>query len=625
MVSGVFRHIALVQILVLSTPLFAADVLVEAEGFEKRGGWVIDPQFMDVMGSSYLLAHGLGKPVENARTQHTFPEGADYHVWVRAKDWVPSHHPGRFRVLISGKALPIELGANGKDWNWQQCGSVKIDKGPVTIELNDLTGFDGRCDAIFFTTDAQTQPPMEPDEGMQVWRRKLLGLPETPVTAGEFQVVVVGGGIAGCSAALTASRLGLKVALVQDRPVLGGNASSECGIQPYPYRGSHPLVEEVIRKRHSPEAFAEERDLSLYLGWRAFGVDMDGRRIVAVKARDIRTSEERRFLAPVFIDCTGDGWVGFWAGADFRVGREGHKEFGEDLAPNDPDNRTHGNTIVFSVRKAEEAVIFPGVPWATAVSRDYDDLANKPDHFWEAGQGKDTLAEAEWTRDHLLRAIYGTMATAKRKNPAPYSMLEFKYVSYILARGESRRLLGDHLLTQNDRGREFHDAVGKGHDFYCLHYPHPDYDFRNIGDSISRRRGADKRPKWETQGRQTIKLPEIEREDVRAEVREFMTKAGAGTQIPYRCLYSRNVENLLMAGRNVSATHVALMGIKCMGIGGSMGVATGAAAALCKRHQTTPRGVYEKHVWELQRIVFGIGEHTNALKPVPKSRRKDAE
>jgi hypothetical protein len=253
------------------------------------------------------------------------------------------------------------------------------------------------------------------------------------------------------------------------------------------------------------------------------------------------------------------------------------------------------------------------------VSRDYDNLANTPDHFWEAGQGKDTLAEAEWTRDHLLRAIYGTMATAKRKHPKAFSRLAFEYVSTVLARGESRRLLGDYLLTQNDRTRAFHDAVGRGMNFYCLHYTDPDYDFRNIGDSISKQRGADKRPKWETQGRQAIRLPRIEQEDVRVQVREVMKKAGRGTQIPFRCLYSRNVENLLMAGRDVSATHVALMGIKCMGITGSMGVATGTAAALCKQHRTTPRGVYEQHIWELQQMVFGMGEHTDALKPGPES------
>ena len=154
--------IALVQALVLSTPLYAADILVEAEGFEDLGGWLVDPQFMDVMGSSYLLAHGLGTPVKNARTQYTFAEGGTYHVWVRSKDWVPSHHPGRFKVVINGNAMPVEFGASAKDWTWESGGRVEIDKGSVTIELKDLTGFDGRCDAIFFSTDPKAWPRARP-------------------------------------------------------------------------------------------------------------------------------------------------------------------------------------------------------------------------------------------------------------------------------------------------------------------------------------------------------------------------------------------------------------------------------------------------------------------------------
>jgi len=114
-------------------------------------------------------------------------------------------------------------------------------------------------------------------------------------------------------------------------------------------------------------------------------------------------------------------------------------------------------------------------------------------------------------------------------------------------------------------------------------------------------------------------VPETQGETLPSELRKAVAKAGSGgTQIPYRCLYSRNVDNLLMAGRDVSATHVALMGIKCMGITGQMGVTTGAAASLCVKHRTTPRGVYKKHVRELQKIVLGIGEHKDALKPTAK-------
>ena len=626
-----YLRLMIAQVLILTASLAADDVLVEAEGFEKHGGWVVDQQFMDIMGSSYLMAHGLGKPVENARTRRIFAESGKYRVWVRTKDWIPSHHAGRFNVLIDGRSLQIELGAAGKDWHWEDCGTVEIMKGPVTIELQDLTGFNGRCDAIFFTRDANCKPPAQASETMQKWRRELLGLPKNPIIEGKYDAVVVGGGIAGCSTALTASRLGLRVALIHDRPVLGGNGSPECGI--HPYAAKHSIVLEVMsecgstfkrsinppfKRDTSKVPFADEPDLALYLGWRAFGVEMEGQRIVAVKARDIFTNKERRFIAPIFVDSTGDGWVGFWAGTEYRVGREGYTEFGEHLAPNNPDKRTHGNTITFTVRTQIKAVPFPDVPWAKAVSRDYADLSNRPDHFWECGQGKDTLAEAEWTRDNLLRAIFGTMATAKKENPKANGNLEFAYVSYILARGESRRLMGDYLLTQNDRGREFHDAIGKGHHFYCLHYTHPDYDFRNIADTVNAKRGAQYRPKWETKGRQPITLPAVKREDVRAEVRQVMKTAGRGTQIPYRCLYSRNVKNLLMTGRNVSATHVGLMGIKCMGITGEMGVAAGAAAALCVEYRTTPRGVYERHVWELQQVVFGIGQHKDVLKPVGK-------
>lgn len=130
-----------------------AEVLVEAEGFKDRGGWKVDPQFTDVMGSPYLLAHGLGQPVEHARTEQAFTESGRYHVWVRTKDWVPTHHPGRFKLSIDGRELPVEFGAKGKDWGWENGGVVDLDAGIVNIELRDLTGFDGRCDAVFFTTD----------------------------------------------------------------------------------------------------------------------------------------------------------------------------------------------------------------------------------------------------------------------------------------------------------------------------------------------------------------------------------------------------------------------------------------------------------------------------------------
>jgi len=224
------RHFVFLLVSLTPVSTTAAELLVEAEGFAKYGGWVLDPQFLDVMGSPYLLAHGLGKPVANAVTEVEFSEAGRYRLWVRNKDWVPSHHPGRFKVIIDGREVPIEFGNQGQGWIWQDGGTIEIEQRRVKLELADLTGFDGRCDVLFFTTDMEFVPPKDPDEKMAVWRRRLLGLPEVPPSAGQFDVVVVGGGIAGCSAALSAARLGLQVAFIQNRPVLGGNASPEIGI-----------------------------------------------------------------------------------------------------------------------------------------------------------------------------------------------------------------------------------------------------------------------------------------------------------------------------------------------------------------------------------------------------------
>jgi hypothetical protein len=606
--EGTLLPMAVGMLLTLTAMAQAGEVLVEAEGFSDSGGWLLDPQFMDVMGSPYLLAHGLGKPVASARTEVEFPETGTYHVWVRAKDWVPSHHPGRFEVIVNGQGLAPTFGENGKDWSWQSGGPVQIQAKKVTIELKDLTGFDGRCDAIYFSTDAAASPPAAADANMAAWRRKLLGLPETLPSAGEFDLVVVGGGVAGTCAAVTASRLGLRVALVQDRAVLGGNGSKEIGIGPW--GPSRPLVDEVVKELRGPQPFAAEPGIRLFLGWHAFGVQKKHNRIVAVDARHVSTGKEMRFSAPLFVDCTGDGWIGYWAGAAYRQGREGYREFNESRAPNEPDKRTHGNSVVFRTAMAKEPVSFPEVPWAAEVSRDYAQMANipaqqrDPPHFWEYGQGLDTLQEAERIRDHLFCAIYGTYASVKAKHPEAAN-LQLAWVGHIAARGESRRLEGDYILNENDAaaGRMFPDAIAYGpKSFFCLHHISTTYDFR----------GGAPRPAWETAGRQPATRPASPSEPPPACADSI--PAGKTPTIPFRSLYSRNIENLMIAGRCASATHVAVMNIKCMRTGGQMGIATGAAAFLCKKHNTTPRGLYERHLAELQNVVFEREDYKEALK-----------
>jgi len=561
----------------------AAEVLVEAESFGDYGGWVLDPQFLNVMGSPYLLAHGLGRPVGNARTEVEFPETGKYALWVRAKDWTPEHDPGKFKVIIDGRELAPVFGTRGRDWMWHGAGTVEIKSRKVAIELRDRTGFDGRCDALFFTTDYRFVPPREPGQRMYAWRRRLLGLPDRPPDAGTFDAVVVGGGISGCSAALAAGRLGLEVALVQNRPVLGGNASSEIRIHPFgPPKWA--VVDEVAGPRRG-EVMRAETNITLFLGWHAFRVQEDGDRIVSVDAKNTRTNRELRFCAPVFIDCTGDGWIGYWAGADYREGREARSEFNESLAPEVADRMTHGDTVRFAVRMADAPSAFPAVPWATAVSKDFVDLRGQPSHFWEAGHWLDSTTEAEYSRDLLFRAIYGAFSTAKTKYPKKLANLELGWVSHIAARGESRRLMGDHVLTENDirDATPFPDAVALGPGcFFCLHHPSGTYEFRDDPQAS--------KLLW------TSKTP---------------------NPIPFRCLYSRNVANLMMAGRCLSATHVAYASVKVMRTGGKTGVAVGAAAYLCKKHNTTPRGVYKGHIRELQDIVHQRGKYEGALGKAP--------
>ena len=236
----------------------------------------------------------------------------------------------------------------------------------------------------------------------------------------------------------------------------------------------------------------------------------------------------------------------------------------------------HGNTVVFRSGIAADPVPFPDVPWAVAVAGDYAELggqvANGRDnvngltHFWEFGQWLDPFADAEKIRDHLFCAVYGAFSNVKRRYGPAVANLELQWMGYVPAGGESRRLMGDYILNENDiRGqRVFPDAVATCSGHFCLHYPGEPYDFRNA--------------QWKF-----------------IQVQPYT--------IPLRCLYSRNVDNLLMAGKHISVTHIAASSTKTMLNGGQMGVAAGAAAFLCNKYHTTPRGLLEHHLSELQAVV----------------------
>jgi hypothetical protein len=248
----------------------AAEIFVEAESFADRGGWKLDTQFIQQMGSPYLLAHGLGSPVDDAVTKIKVDQGGTYRVWARTIDWVarwdvkPS--PGRFQIMINGSALQETFGTKGAQWNWHDGGTIELSDGQCELRLKDLTGFDGRCDCIFLTTELDSTPPPA-DKVLSQWRRNHLGLPETPQTRGPYDLVVIGGGYAGMGSAISAARMGCRVALVQDRPVLGGNGSSEVRVwaKGNIRRGKFPRIGEIIeefadRALKSPGTYEEFGD-----------------------------------------------------------------------------------------------------------------------------------------------------------------------------------------------------------------------------------------------------------------------------------------------------------------------------------------------------------------------------
>jgi FAD dependent oxidoreductase len=602
-------HILVVFILSFAMAASAQTVLVEAESFQSKGGWQVDQQFMDQMGSPFLLAHGMGRPVEDAVTRVELPSAGDYYVHVRTWDWCSpwqtSDSPGRFQILINGRPVPRVFGTKGSRWGWVKAGPVHVASKSVELKLHDLTGFDGRCDAIVLTADSAFTPPNE-GEPLHLFRKRLLDRALVTPEAGRFDLVVVGGGVAGMSAAISAARLGLQVALVQDRPVLGGNNSSEIGVymsgdlNQAPYRAIGNVVREIKAVQMKPEKslalVRAESNLKLFLNVHVFDVQTEGSRIAAVIGKHIETGRELRFVAPLFADCTGDGTVGFLAGADCRMGRETRSETAETLAPEVSDDLSYGSTLSWYSEDTGQPSAFPECPWALQFTEQTCQNATRWGWNWETGFHYDQIDDFEYVRDYMLRVIYGNWAFQKNhaKDKAKYASRRLARVGYVAGKRESRRLLGDVILRQQDiEGQTpWPDAAVTATYSIDQHFPHPENtayfpneEFRSIQKHNHNAIGLSR----------SVLSPE---------------KLNGPFQIPYRCLYSRNIENLFMAGRNISVTRIALTAVRVQGTTGMMGEVVGIAASLCAEHETTPRGIYDKHLTQLTKR-FGHGVPTS--------------
>lgn len=582
--------------LLLPVSLSAQQVFVEAEAFADHGGWKLDTQFIETMGSPYLLAHGLGKPVADATTEVTFPETGEYKIWVRTKNWVAkfadtvdaSAAPGRFQVKIGGETLPREFGKTGADWHWEEGGTVNIAETKTTVALSDLTGFNGRCDAILFSKD----PAFVPDNSSEVlpaWRREMLGLPEEATTEGPFDIVFVGGGYSGACGAISAARMGLKVALIQNRPVLGGNGSSEVRVWAMGNTppGLYP-VGDIVREfeddaKASPGTYEEfedekkhnivtaEPNIGLFLNHHAYKVEMESpSKIAAVHAFDTRTGALRRFTARTFCDATGHGTIGLMAGADHEM----------------IDGGRMGMSNMWAWENTDSPQSFPETPWALDLEEGDFPYPKKfhAEWFWESGYDKHPLLDLEEIRDWNHLAGFGAWNAMKNKGAYDRydpDMLEHKnarltWMAYIGGTRETLQLLGDVVLTEEDivNRKPFPDGCVLTTWSIDLHYPAEQYE---------------------------KKFPENPFISIAVHGKGVDRKKGY--PVPYRCFYSRNIENLFMAGRNISVTHEALGTIRVMKTCGMMGVVVGKAAALCAQHNTTPREVYYQHLDELVELM----------------------
>lgn len=598
-------------------------LFLEAEGFTERGGWELDQQSMDQMGSPYLLAHGLGIPVEDARTEVRLPCAGTYRVWVRTRDWVAPWKapgaPGKFQLLIDGKPLEEIFGTKNAEWHWHDGGTVEL-KEKATIALHDLTGFEGRCEAILFCKDTGFQPTNDV-AALTRFRRKLLGLPDQPEDAGSYDLLVAGGGLAGVCAALSAARQGLTVALIQDRPVLGGNGSSEVRVWPEghtrkkPYSHVGDITEEILppipRKgvmnglgarffddTRKLDVVKREPRITTFLNNRVMQVQVAGKTINSVIIQDTLTAQQKRLGAKFFADCTGDAKVGYLAGADHEY------EFSTE-------NPLMGSTNLFSVMDAsnEEQVLgceckdktaltmafaegkfeqpFPRCPWAL-------DLSDKPfpgrakygnpnenlsrferKWFWESGFDKDQINDIELIRDNNFRAMYGAWDALKNVDGL-YPNHRLGWAAFIAGKRESRRLMGDVVLDGKHfmEGRDWEDKAFPCSWHIDLHFPNKHYKSGFKG-------------------------------------KEFISDYTRGKDYtykgiywaPYRCLYSRNIDNLFMAGRDISVSKTGLGPVRVMRTCGMMGEIVGKAAALCVKEKTSPRGVYQHHLTKLQELM----------------------
>ena len=573
-------------------------VLLPGTYFRHKGGWTADPQFMEQMGSSYLLAHGLGTPVEDAVTKIEIPQSGQYRIFVRTKNWTAhwadkeKHAPGAFRLRIDGRDCDTLFGTGDPEWHWQAGGTTYLTEGVHQVALHDLAGFDARCDAILFTLH-----DVAPDDSLETvfrLRNNLLGLPAEPEERGTFDFVVAGGGVAGMCAAIAAARQGLRVALIQDRKVLGGNNSSEVrvglggqiNVDPYPSlgyllneigpdrignaRGAHHYQDDKKLK-----VVLAEKNITLFLGYTVTEVEKMGDTIRSVVAVEATEQNRIKLSGKLFSDCTGDAYLAAMAGAECRMGREARAEFGESLAPVEADGFTMGVSIEWYCEDWNTPCTFPdSLDWGLRLDEYTVEPVHRANWYWEVGMSDDQVDDEEKIRDYGMYVAYSTFSYCKNRysKKEDWTCTHLVWVSHVSGKRESRRVVGDYILREQDLTRPI-----RHEDETCTttwridqHYP--------MEKNSQQYPGAE----WLSEG----VLTPI----------DFYA-------LPYRCFYSKDVRNMFMAGRNISVTHIALGSTRVMRTCGMIGEVVGMAASVCMKRNALPRDIYTTYFADLQELM----------------------
>ena len=408
----------------------------------------------------------------------------------------------------------------------------------------------------------------------------------------KVDLCVVGGGLAGMCAAVAAARHGIKVALMHDRPVYGGNASSEirmwvCGAHGKNNRETG-IIEEIALEtlyrnpyRRYPmwdailfELINNEKNITPILNCSCNDIEMDGSKIKKVIGWQTTTQCYHIIEAKLFADCSGDSILAPLSGAEYRWGRESQNEFGESIAPEQADKKTMGLSCLIQARETDKKHKFIAPSWARKFTKEdlpyrLPDMNDPEENFWYmalGGEG-DTIHDTEKLRDELISVAYGIWDFVKNSGEYNADNWELEFVGFLPGKRESRRYVGDYIMNQNDvrDGGHFDDIAAYGGWTMDDHNP---------------------------AGINTKDKPNI------------FHPAPSPFGIPYRCLYSVNIENLYFAGRNISVTHTAMSASRVMATCALLGQAVGTASAIAIKNDATPREISEKYICELQQMLM---------------------